>query len=875
MAIDLSNLNDYSNLKIKMGGVSQSQNTTPTTTTVQPNSYQFDAGQNGSSLSSGGFQFNPQGQTQPPVQPVTPQQVNLGNSNYMMNGQQNPQNPPQANQPQSIAPVAPQQPQQPTGQVGGLVGGATQTQMPQQQAPQQQAPQQQAPAPAQQPQMPPQQGSVAAPPTPNDQAIAQSESGNNNTMGYHYPANANGQRSSTAYGKFGITAPAYRDIQSQDSYFKGKNIESLTPDEQLRANQTYQSVLSKQLQAQGIQPDDKTLRLAHFMGAKGAAQFLKTGVVSSQAAVNNGGEEKVRDIAKKLLNGETPKVSQTTGDEHIDRINQARTPEDHASVISDPNASPAAKSIATDKLLQDQQSKVGQAQAQATIQAAGSGNTKAISDMTRELAKQTNDGSWLKALFYGYTGQRQRAAQEMEKLMPSPHPIKQAMDEKGEPVYIQKNPLTGIVENAYDKNGMKMDSVKAQQYAGMLGLQSTGHIMNSDEGQTEVFKNEEGQNVYKVNGKYTQTAPSGMVPLGSKSGLESQADTSAANLEKILRKRQTEERERGAGDNDLAQQGLDDTSIQQQVDAHRAQKLQSLKASRGQVVTTDTGVTTPTKSTATQPEPDEENPYETNNGKESFLKGWGKYASPSVKNKDQLKREQKVDAETLDNNARMLISGDRTSTNIPAINGERSLSIRRAKELDPDYSETESDSAQAARKEFNTGATGKTIRALNVAVDHIGTVREQIKKLPNGEFTPINQIVNAFAKNTGNKDIGTFDAMAGLLAAEITKAVVANGGSMSEREEKQKILSSAKSPEQLNAILDGYQKLLGGQLNGVKQQYTATGLKNFDKYLTPHAKVALSSAPAEAPAANNTQQAPVAPTKRGVYNPKTNRVEYQ
>ena len=66
--------------------------------------------------------------------------------------------------------------------------------------------------------------------------IASQESGADPNVGYHYPANAQGQRKSTAYGTYGITAPAYRDIQMADPYFRGKPITALTPEDQARAN---------------------------------------------------------------------------------------------------------------------------------------------------------------------------------------------------------------------------------------------------------------------------------------------------------------------------------------------------------------------------------------------------------------------------------------------------------------------------------------------------------------------------------------------------------------------------------------------------------------------------------------------------------------
>ena len=47
----------------------------------------------------------------------------------------------------------------------------------------------------------------------NAKIIAQNESSSNPNIGYHYQPDSNGNRVSSAYGMFGITAPAYKDIQ--------------------------------------------------------------------------------------------------------------------------------------------------------------------------------------------------------------------------------------------------------------------------------------------------------------------------------------------------------------------------------------------------------------------------------------------------------------------------------------------------------------------------------------------------------------------------------------------------------------------------------------------------------------------------------------
>ena len=129
------------------------------------------------------------------------------------------------------------------------------------------------------------------------------ESGNQPNIGYHYAPDAEGQRKSSAYGAYGLTAPAYQDVQRANPAFAGRPIESLTPQDQQAAMQTYTGLNAQSLQRQGVEPTEGNVRLAHFLGAKGAADFLSTGAISPAAAAANGGEERVRQIAQQRLAG--------------------------------------------------------------------------------------------------------------------------------------------------------------------------------------------------------------------------------------------------------------------------------------------------------------------------------------------------------------------------------------------------------------------------------------------------------------------------------------------------------------------------------------------------------------------------------------------
>ena len=127
--------------------------------------------------------------------------------------------------------------------------------------------------------------------------IAQNESGNNPTIGYH------DQSRSSAYGPYGMTAGAYQDARKLNPALP-QNITQATPEQQTAAQNAYTQQNAKYLQAYGVEPTPNNLSAAHFLGAKGLSDYLKTGTISPMAAAANGGEDKVRQIVQQRLGGQ-------------------------------------------------------------------------------------------------------------------------------------------------------------------------------------------------------------------------------------------------------------------------------------------------------------------------------------------------------------------------------------------------------------------------------------------------------------------------------------------------------------------------------------------------------------------------------------------
>lgn len=133
-------------------------------------------------------------------------------------------------------------------------------------------------------------------------SIQQQESGNRPNIGYH------NQKLGTAYGPYGITAGAWADARRANPNLP-EDITKATPEQMTAAQNTVTANNAKYLQSFGVDVTPQTLAAAHFLGAKGLADYLKDGTISKAAAAANGGEENVRRIVQQRLGGQAAPAS--------------------------------------------------------------------------------------------------------------------------------------------------------------------------------------------------------------------------------------------------------------------------------------------------------------------------------------------------------------------------------------------------------------------------------------------------------------------------------------------------------------------------------------------------------------------------------------
>lgn len=156
---------------------------------------------------------------------------------------------------------------------------------------------------------------------------------------------------------------------------------------------------------------------------------------------------------------------------------------------------------------------------------------------------------------------------------------------------------------------------------------------------------------------------------------------------------------------------------------------------------------------------------------------------------------------------------------------------------DPTYQQQRYEQVRRALAGWTQSPEGRATRSLSVTVEHLMSLEDLSKALNNGDTQAINALRNTFKTQFGYEGPPNFNFAKQIVADEIAKAVIGGQTAQGDREHLQRQISAASSPEQLAGVIKVAKELMAGQLVGLQQMYqTATGLSNFDQYLTPNAR---------------------------------------
>jgi hypothetical protein len=165
--------------------------------------------------------------------------------------------------------------------------------------------------------------------------------------------------------------------------------------------------------------------------------------------------------------------------------------------------------------------------------------------------------------------------------------------------------------------------------------------------------------------------------------------------------------------------------------------------------------------------------------------------------------------------------------------------MARVMQLNPNYQASQFAARTSAARAFSSGPLGNFIRSFSVAESHLDLASQLAEALQNGKSQTLNRLRNTLRTEFGSAAVPNFETAKQIVADEVAKAVI--GGQMGEgdRQNLQRQLDAASSPEQLAGAIQTFRSLMAGQLEGFKRQYmTSTGgtEQDFDRMLSPEAR---------------------------------------
>lgn len=116
------------------------------------------------------------------------------------------------------------------------------------------------------------------------------------------------------------------------------------------------------------------------------------------------------------------------------------------------------------------------------------------------------------------------------------------------------------------------------------------------------------------------------------------------------------------------------------------------------------------------------------------------------------------------------------------------------------------------------GTGGKTINAMNTAMQHIGKLSDLVETLDNYDTPILNAVRNPIEKAFGSTKVTNFDAVQPQAMKEIERLWRGAGGSAGEIEQLKQSLGSGMGKQQQREALANFAELMLGKLDATQQQ---------------------------------------------------------
>lgn len=694
-------------------------------------------------------------------------------------------------------------------------------------------------------------------------AIAQQESGNRPDIGFH------DRTKSTAFGQFGITAPAYADARRRDPSLP-EDITKATAEQQTRAQNIITDNNASFLQKRGVEPTPGVLAAAHFTGANGLHKYLTQKdeqgrpYISPQAQAANGGYDKAAAIINARLNGQAMPSSGAT-----QRPPQAY-PQEGVAVATGQGVQ-GTQSMAPGPINPAQADQQAQEFAQGMQQFAQKQAPNSFDEFGTPVYSEAA------AKLQGHVDRFNSASGDPDAMM-------SLGADKTVPDWMRRRARESVAdlvnqERNQGKAEEQMANLGPNDMAKVLTKRSEGnsvgdwlqYLLYKHVGLNDLAmaKGEQLGIGHKWQTAYIQDANGRDVPVeiqtsasgkllkgniaGTKTDLTPEQLTQAAgaiqNADSLktaqtqathaytsaytsLMKQRDALTQQGATDADLAQRGLDMGSIQTRaqqagkavIDAARTQ----YRTPGGQTGMLAPGVQAgPAGTTATAPQAET---YKTQSGKPSLLDNWGAFRpGESAKTKEA---RASIQPSEIDSAAQALVEGRVKPTEFTGRGSEfRRLATERALEMDSKYSPMRYDQVNAVIKRYTSGKDHETLLNTGTAVNHLAQFKDIAQNTPgNTNVSSWNTFYQNLMKYGDAPEIKSKEAMAGFVAGELVKAASGGHGSMTERTHLEGQLMKANTPAEIVAIVDNSIKLAHGRYSTMKASYEgSTGRKDFDQ----------------------------------------------
>jgi hypothetical protein len=146
--------------------------------------------------------------------------------------------------------------------------------------------------------------------------------------------------------------------------------------------------------------------------------------------------------------------------------------------------------------------------------------------------------------------------------------------------------------------------------------------------------------------------------------------------------------------------------------------------------------------------------------------------------------------------------------------------INAAYAIDPTFDQGNYNARFTARRDLtNPGAPGgKTIGALNTAIQHAGKLSDLIETLDNSNLPLVNRIVNPVKSALGSTAVTNYQTVAPQLAKEIERVWRGAGGTAGEIHDLIETIGANKGKQQQREALQQFVELAKGKLDALETQ---------------------------------------------------------